>query len=50
MQIQTYSDQKIIQMYFNSNHGIHTIARIFSMRSSNVGKIILKYKKKYHIR
>ena len=42
--------QEIIQLYFNSSHGIRCIAKMFGMRSSDVGKIILRYKKKNHIR
>ena len=43
-------DQKIIQMYFGSSYGIRTIAGIVGMQRSDVGKIILRYKKKHHIR
>ena len=43
-------NEKIIRMYFNSSHSIKTISRFFNMKTSDVGKIILRYKKKHHIR
>ena len=49
-QIYYMQQREIIRMYFNSNYGIPTIAGIFNMKSSVVGKIILSYKKKYNIR
>jgi len=44
------SDNEIINYFFNTNNGIKTTARFFSLTSSYVGSIIQAYKKKYDIR
>lgn len=40
----------VIKLYFQSNHGIETIAGIMDMKRTDIGKIIQRYKKKHNIR
>ena len=40
----------IIKLYFQTNHGIRTIAAMMNMKKSDIGKIIQRHKKKHNIR
>ena len=39
----------VICLYFDTHHSIQTIAGLLNRSKSDVGKIILRYKKKYCI-
>jgi len=42
--------RKIIHLYFHTHLSIRTIAGIYNMNKSDIGKIIQRYKKFYDIR
>ena len=43
-------NREIVQYYFYTHCSICTIAGIYKMKKSEIGKIIQRYKKKHNIR